>query len=110
MTKSDHAENYFFLGSILLAAVLVVLIFLPELNALVLGITFAVLFQPIYEWFVRRFSKRGESAAALIVVLLTTIIIFAPLALIGYQLFGEVTGLYAKISASGAMSPSFRPS
>jgi predicted PurR-regulated permease PerM len=101
--KSERAENYIFLGSIVLALALVVLIFLPELDALVLGITFAVLFQPLYEWFARHLP-RGNSTAALIVVLITTIIIFAPLSFIGYQLFGEATALYAKIAASPAGS------
>jgi predicted PurR-regulated permease PerM len=99
--KGEHAENYIFLASIILAAALVVLVFLPELNAIVLGVTFAVLFQPLYGWLVKK-MPRGESVAALFVVLLTILIIFTPLIFIGLQMFGEATGLYATISSGGS--------
>jgi predicted PurR-regulated permease PerM len=99
--KSEHAENYIFLASIILAAALVVLVFLPELNAIVLGVTFAVLFQPLYGWLVKK-MPRTESAAAFFIVLLTILIIFTPLVLIGLQMFGEATGLYTTISSGGS--------
>jgi predicted PurR-regulated permease PerM len=99
--KNEHAESYIFLASIILVAALVAFIFLPELNAIVLGVTFAVLFQPLYGWLVKK-MPRGESAAALLVVLLTILIIFTPLIFIGLQMFGEATGLYATISSGGS--------
>ncbi|MDR3582258.1 MAG: AI-2E family transporter [Candidatus Pacebacteria bacterium] len=99
--KNEHAENYILLASVIAAAALVALVFLPELNAIVLGITFAVLFQPLYGWLVKRFP-RGGSAAALLVVLLTVLVIFIPLAFIGLQMFNEATGLYATISSGGS--------
>jgi predicted PurR-regulated permease PerM len=99
--KSEHAEHYFFLASIILVAALVALIFLPELNAIVLGVTFAVLFQPLYEWLVKK-MPRTQSASAFFIVLLTILIIFTPLVLIGLQMFGEATGLYTTISSGGS--------
>ncbi len=96
--RREHAENYFFIGSIVLAAVLVALIFLPELDAIVLGITFAVLFAPLHNRLLRAMPRR-ETVAALIVVLLTVAVVLAPLAYIGIQLFGEASGLYARVSS-----------
>ena len=99
--KNEHAESYIFIASIILAAALVVLVFLPELNAIVLGVTFAVLFQPLYGWLVKK-MPRGESAAALFVVLLTVLIVFAPLIFIGLQMFSEATGFYVTVSSGGS--------
>jgi len=99
--KNEHAESYIFLASIIVVAALVAFIFLPELNAIVLGITFAVLFQPLYDRMVGKWP-RGGSVAALLVVLLTILIVFAPLAFFGFQMFGEATGLYSTISSGGS--------
>jgi predicted PurR-regulated permease PerM len=99
--KSEHAENYIFLASVIAVAALVAFIFLPELNAIVLGVTFAVLFQPLYEWLVKKMPRTG-SLSALLVVLLTILVIFTPLLLLGLQMFGEATGLYATISSGGS--------
>lgn len=103
MTR-EKAENYFFIGSIVLAAILVALIFLPELNAIVLGITFAVLFQPLHARLLKAMPQRTV-LAALAVVLLTVVIVFAPLVYIGVQLFGEASSLYAKLASGGGLGP-----
>lgn len=95
--EREKVESYIFLAAIVLAAVLVALIFLPELNAIVLGITFAVLFQPLYDWLVKKMPK-DANGAALLVVLLTILIVLTPLAIIGWQLVGEATSLYGALS------------
>ncbi len=103
--KTEHAENYIFLGSIILAAALVVLIFLPVLAAIVLGSTFAVLLQPFYSWLKKRLAHAGgEVAAALVVVLLAVVIIFVPLIFFGFQIFGEAQGLYTGITSGGSFA------
>ncbi len=94
--KNDHAENYIFLTSIIAVAALVALIFLPELNVIVLGITFAVLFQPLYGWLLKK-MPRQRSVSALLIVLLTVLIVFAPLVYVAFQLFGEAQGLYGSL-------------
>lgn len=99
--KSEQAEHYVFLASIVLVAALVAFIFLPELNAIVLGVTFAVLFQPLYGWLVKKMPK-GKSFAALVIVLLTIMIICVPLIFFGLQMFSEATGFYASISSGGS--------
>ncbi len=101
--ERENIESYIFLAAIALAAVLVALIFLPELNAIVLGITFAVLFQPLYNWLVKKIPQ-DANGAALLVVLLTILIVLTPLALIGWQLVGEASSLYGALT-SGKGSP-----
>ncbi len=101
--KREHAENYFFLITTIVVAVLVALIFWPELDAIVLGITFAVLFLPLYNRMIKG-RPRSRTPAALLIVLLAAAIVFAPLAFIGLQLFGEASSLYAKVSSGGGMA------
>lgn len=96
--EKGKAESYIFLGAITLAAILVGLIFWPELNAIVLGITFAVLFQPLYGWLIKRMPHE-TNAAALLVVLLTILIVLTPVVLIGWQLVGEASSLYGEIAS-----------
>ncbi len=98
-----QAENYIFFTSIVLVAALVILVFLPELNVIALGITFAVLFAPLHRWLLKM-MPRWESLAALLIVLLTIIIILGPFVFFGFQLFAEAQGFYASV-ASGASFP-----
>jgi predicted PurR-regulated permease PerM len=101
--KREHAENYFFLIATIVAAVLVALIFWPELTAIVLGITFAVLFLPLYNRMTRG-MPRSRTLAALLIVFLAAVIVFAPLTFIGIQLFGQASSLYAKVSSGGGLA------
>jgi predicted PurR-regulated permease PerM len=98
-----QAENYIFLAAIALVAVLVVLVFLPELNVIALGITFAVLFSPLHQWLLKM-MPRWENLSALLIVLLSIIIILGPFVFFGFQLFSEAQGFYTSI-ASGASFP-----
>jgi predicted PurR-regulated permease PerM len=99
----SQAENYFFFTSIILVAALVVLVFLPELNVIALGITFAVLFEPLYRLLLR-LMPRWETLAALLVVLVSIILILGPFVFFGFQLFAEAQGFYTSI-ASGTSFP-----
>jgi predicted PurR-regulated permease PerM len=101
--KRSQAENYIFFASIVLVAALVILVFLPELNVIALGITFAVLFTPLYHWLLK-LMPRQETLAALLIVLLSIVIILGPFVFFGFQLFSEAQGLYTSI-ASGASFP-----
>lgn len=100
---TEHSESYFFIGILLMTAVLVGLVFLPELNAIVLGISIAVLFQPWYSGIKKALHDRSGVAAAIVVVIAIAIIL-VPLIFFGLQLFAEAQGLYAQI-ASGATAP-----
>jgi predicted PurR-regulated permease PerM len=97
---SSRSESYFSIGVLLAAAMLVVLVFLPELDAIVLGISVAVLFQPWYVALKKALHDRSGAAAA-IIVLLAVAIILIPLVFIGLQMFAEAQGLYGQIASGG---------
>jgi predicted PurR-regulated permease PerM len=96
----QRSEGRFFMVTIILLAGLVALIFLPELNVIVLGISLAVLFQP---WYAKlsRVLKGHDGAAASLIVFFTIAIILVPLIFFGIQLFFEAQGLYGNISSGG---------
>ncbi|HUC31183.1 MAG TPA: AI-2E family transporter, partial [Candidatus Paceibacterota bacterium] len=100
---SQRSESQFFIGVIVLTAVLVALIFLPELNVIVLGVSFAVLFQPWYTKLRGWFGGKDSLAAALIVILAIALILL-PLMFFGLQIFLEAQGLYGHL-ASGSGVP-----
>jgi len=83
------------------AALLVVLVFLPELDAIALGISVAVLFHPWYAALKKALHDRSGAAAA-IIVLLAVALILIPLTFIGLQMFAEAQGLYGQIASGGA--------
>ena len=99
---TKHSESYFLIGIILLTAALVALIFLPELNVVVLGISLAVLFEPWYEKVKVWFGGKSGIAAALI-VLVAIALILIPLIFFGLQIFLEAQGLYGSIASGGSV-------
>ena len=100
---SSRSESYFSVAILLLAAVLVALVFLPELDAIVLGVSIAILFQPWYAG-IKRWLHDRSGAAAAIIVLLAVAIILVPLVFFGLQVFAEAQGLYGQIASGGAAS------
>ena len=93
--ERSRAEHYFFFASIVLVAALLVLVFLPELNVIALGITFAVLFAPIHRWLLR-IMPRAKSIAALLIVLLSVMIILGPFVFFGFQIiFPVINAVFA---------------
>jgi predicted PurR-regulated permease PerM len=100
---TERSESYFSIGILLIAAVLVGLVFLPELNAIVLGISVAILFQPWYAAIKKGLNDQSGIAAALI-VLLAVAIILVPLIFFGLQMFAEAQGLYGQIASGGGMT------
>jgi predicted PurR-regulated permease PerM len=90
----------FFVGLLVLAVALVFFIFLPELNVVVLAITFAILFLPV-NLELRKVMPRFPGIAALITVLLATLVILASLAFFGFRIFQEAQGLYVRFLSGG---------
>ena len=99
---SERSESQLFIGVIILTAALVALIFLPELNVIVLGISFAVLFQPWYTKLRGAFHGRDGLAAA-VIVLLAIAIVLLPLMFFGIQIFLEAQGLYGHLASGGGV-------
>ena len=82
------------------AIILALLVFLPELNILVLGAAFAIFFHPIYVRFRRRMPGH-DGLAAFLTILIAAVVIVAPLVVFGYKLFSEAQGLYLHLAAGG---------
>jgi predicted PurR-regulated permease PerM len=101
--NSARLEKPFFMALFACAIVLALLVFLPELNVLILGAAFAIFFHPIYVQF-RRGMPQREWLAALLTVLLAMVVIVIPLFVFGYRLFFEAQGLYAHLAAGSMAS------
>ena len=100
---SERSESQFFIGIIILTAALVALIFLPELNVIVLGVSFAVLFHPWYMTLRKWLGGSMDGLAAALIVLLAIAIILLPLMFFGLQIFLEAQGLYGHLASGGGV-------
>lgn len=102
---SERTESYFSIGILIAAAVLVVLVFWPELDALVLGVSIAILFQPWYAALKKMLHDRSGVAAALIVLFAVAVLLLLFI-FFGLQMFAEAQGLYNAIaSGTGSATP-----
>ncbi len=101
--SKEHFEIKFFLILLLCGLALVVLVFLPALNAIVLGLTFAVLFHPLYVK-LRKVLPKWEWLAAFVTVIVAIVVILVPLIFFGVKIAGEAEGLYARLT-SGVSTP-----
>ena len=70
-----------------------VLIFLPYLTTLVLAAAFAVLFRPVYLWFLK-LTRKHESISALLTMFVVLLVIVLPLLLLGSQMALEAAAVY----------------
>ena len=97
-----NAGSYLFYSILIFAAVLTALVFLPELNVIVIGITLAVLFQP---WFTKlRSAFRGNGGlAAGVIVVLAIVLVLVPLIFFGAQVFFEAEALYKSLASGSAV-------
>lgn len=91
-------ETIFFLILFLGVALLSAFIFLPYIGALILAITFAVTFMPLYRWLVEDMGGH-KTLAAFVMVFLVLLILIAPLTYFGFQIFRESRDLYARITS-----------
>jgi predicted PurR-regulated permease PerM len=99
---SERSGSYFFIGILIAAAAIVAMVFLPELNVIVLGVSLAVLFQP---WFaaLKHWLQGKGGIAALLIVVLAIVLVLVPLIFFGVQIFFEAQGLYGRISSGGGI-------
>jgi predicted PurR-regulated permease PerM len=91
--QNKNYEISFFIGILLLAIALVFYIFYPYLSAIVLAVSLAVLFHPVYLLILKYFPKHSGMAAAF-TVLAALVIILMPLIFFGFRIFQETQGLY----------------
>ena len=98
--NSERLEKPFFAVLLLCAVILALFVFLPELNALVLGAAFAIFFHPLYKRICRGLKKH-DGLAAFFTLLIAAIVIVVPLIFFCVALFSEAGGLYAHLTAGG---------
>jgi predicted PurR-regulated permease PerM len=98
---SIRPETRFFIVLLLIAAALVVFVFFPYLNAIVLGVTLAIIFQPIYSGLLKLMpSWRG--LASFITLSIAVVVILVPLIFFGLHIFQEAQGLYSQFAAGSS--------
>jgi predicted PurR-regulated permease PerM len=97
---AERLEKPFFAMLFACAAILALFVFLPELNALVLGAAFAIFFYPFYKY-ISRGVKGHNGLAAFFTILIAAVVIVVPLVFFCYALFSEAGGLYAHLAAGG---------
>lgn len=85
------------------ASILLFLVFRPYLAGLVIAATFAVIFQPVYD-FILRFV-RLKTLAALGTILITVVLVLIPLIIFGQQVSQEAYGLYQRLSSGSVSFP-----
>ena len=75
-------------------------IFKPFLYALILAIVFATVFEPLHKKILA--MMRGKNGlAAFLATIAVFIIVIAPLAFLGIQIFQEAAGLYSSLAVNG---------
>lgn len=91
-----YIESFFFLALLLGTLAVAVVMVLPFMNILILAAILAFLFSVPYERLTRALGGR-RSLAALAVTAVVLITILVPLALAGWRIAVEATGLYAYV-------------
>lgn len=105
----ERIQIWFFIVFILAVITLSFFIFLPYLSVLFLALVFSIIFNPLYEWFLRHFGGKGTTAS-LLTVLAVLLVIVGPVSFFGTLLFQEVSDLYREIvgnSGNAGLSQSF---
>ncbi|MDQ3014250.1 MAG: AI-2E family transporter [bacterium] len=97
---NNKLQHYFFLILFLMVAGIMLFIFKPFIAPLVLAISFAVVFHPLYTYFLRRWKGR-KTLASLSTLLVIIILVLLPVAVLGSLLFSEAAGLYDSIAVRG---------
>ena len=117
MTINRKLIQFSFLGLVfLITLTLSFFIFKPYLNVLILAAIFAVIFYPLYKKLLGVMPKLPGLAAGLTVII-ASILIFAPLSLLGVQVYNEASQIYTRLNydsshelgALGNITPSENP-
>jgi predicted PurR-regulated permease PerM len=92
-------QLYFFFAFLILIGILAFFLALPYLQAIVLAAAMAVECYPLYERLLK--LLRFNSIAAVMVIVLLALVIFTPLAFVGFQVVQEATNLYFTVGTNG---------
>ncbi|MBA3550714.1 hypothetical protein H0W32_00715, partial [Patescibacteria group bacterium] len=96
-TTPNKLQHHFFLFLLIAVSVVMFYIFKPFLAPLIIALSFAVVFRPMYLRILLNVKNR-KNIAALISVAIILVVVFLPLVMIGSLLFNEAQGLYTSFS------------
>lgn len=99
-TSNQKSKTYFLLILIAGTLILAFFVFRPFLNALLLAMVFAVVFQPLHQK-ILGCTRERQAAAAFLTVIITVALILIPLAFLGIQIFQEAQQLYSSLTEGG---------
>lgn len=99
---SKKLETSFFIALLLIVMLAAFFIYLPFLNAIVLALTFFIIFRPLYEKLVKVF-RQSKILAAFSVIVLVCAVIIVPLIFFGFQIFGEAKQIYISVVNSNGI-------
>jgi predicted PurR-regulated permease PerM len=102
MNHTDISNRFFFI-LLAISTVLVFFVFQPYLTGLIVAGTFAVIFQPVYNFLLR--VVRIPSLAALGTLVTVIMLVLIPLIIFGKQVTEETYTLYQSISSNSISYP-----
>ena len=96
----QKSELYFLLILLTGIFVLTFFIFQPFLYVLILAVVFATVFEPVHKRALA-ITRQRKSLAAFLATISVLIVVVAPLAFLGIQIFQEAAGLYSSLTLNG---------
>ncbi len=101
--QQKSIEKYFFFGLLLATLVFTFFVFRPFWITIILGMSFAIVLHPVYEWLVQK--KLPSWLSSLVTVLLFLIILCGPLLGIGVLVFNQSQDVYRLVVEDGGVKP-----
>jgi predicted PurR-regulated permease PerM len=101
--QTKTIERLFFFGLLLATLAFTIMIFSPFLIVIVLGMSFAIVLHPVYEWLKNK--KLPDWASALLAVLLFIILLCGPVLAIGTMVFNQSQDVYRTVVSEGSAKP-----
>ncbi|MCL5733793.1 MAG: AI-2E family transporter [Patescibacteria group bacterium] len=100
---SNKLETWFFIFFLSLSVVALFFIYLPFLNAIILALTFLIIFWPVYASLLK-FFRGFKFLSAIITIILVCVVVFVPLVVFGFQIFAEAKQIYISGLNSNGMA------
>ena len=92
-------EQTFFLVVLVVLTVGLAAVVMPFFGAVFWGFVLALLFEPLYRWFLGRMNKPRPTLAALATLAVILLMVMLPLALVTVSLVQEVSGLVQRVKS-----------
>jgi predicted PurR-regulated permease PerM len=103
--QTKTIERFFFFGLLLATLLFTFLIFRPFWIILILGISFAIVLHPVYQWFINK--KWPDWIASILTVFLFILVLCGPLFGIGAIVFNQSENVYRAVVREGSVKPFF---